>query len=1275
MDKIPLPKEFLSHPGNPVLPFRHWIEMFNNYIFLKDTKKDMSDETKNRLLLPLLGLEGIRIFSSNPMCGKVSTAKHSDFQKALNDIFNVKINPFKAHFDFEGRNQHPSETTQEYVTALRSLMADCDFKGHDSHHLAIRLVNGCHNRDTQKKLLVLPEVKLETVVELMQAEETANLSATAISRAAAAAAVPASPVHRVDKPPSKHQHKVNKACTNCGRAGHKPGDASCPARGKACNNCGKTGHFATKCRSKKVKTVVKAVSSPKYSFTIQLKVGERTVPLTAQVDTGASITGVTESFFKQHYPRHQRRLLPATTLFNFDGSPLKSPAKGRFTAVIEHHGRQHQAELHVLPDTCDACIGQDVIQLLGLQIDGAREQVRSVTTPILQEFPKLHDPEMGTYPDYEHVIVTEQDARPVAQKLRPVPLARRQQAADEIQSMDAAGIWEPVDRSQWVHHMVTVRKPQGGLRITTDLSPLNRYVVPDRFPLPNPRELFLELKGATVFSKLDLRKAFFHIKLAQESRELTTTLTHQGLRQYTRLPMGLKDSASVCQRLVSQTLAGCPGTIAYIDDILVFGSTQEEHDACLREALKRLEAKDFRLQTSKCAISVPEVTFLGHVISASGIRPDPKNVEPIQKAPRPTTVKQVASFLGMVNYYQEFIPNMATLAEPLRRLQRKGVKFAWSQSCQAAFDRLKAAISRGVKVFIFDPNAPTYVSVDASDVGVGAVLSQIQNGKEVPIAHASHTLQERERAYAVNEREALACVWACETWEKFLLGRSFVLRTDHASLVSLLQSTTDTRKSAKFSRWLERLSEFDYKVEYRQGSQNAVADALSRLSVPSTGDAVADPTHDAIVRALTSDNLSPAAIKQATRADSTLSLVTRYVSQGWPKKVTSPGLTSYKHVKDELAVQDGYLLRGERIVVPAVIQRRLLEAAHVGHPGIVRMKRQLRRAYWWPGQDKAVEEFVRRCSACQQSDKSVAPANVPTAKVPTPAKPWQKLAIDIAGPFAVAPMNERFVVVLMDQYSKYPEILVTGNITSEAIIRWLDDIFSRYGLPNEIHSDNGKQFVSHDMARYLAANNVKHTRTPVYCPQQNGLVERFNRYVKTHVEAFVADNTPWRAGINALLRNFRATPSSADGKSPAEIMFGRSMRLPHEMPPCDLHTSPVPPPVNPENPANLKCRGPYKVADMVMVRRPHVPKGQCAWSRPIRVVEVLGNFAYRLSDGQVWNARKMRRYIEPDIAWDDAAPAPAAAAAAAPGSQAAPVPAPRRSARDNRGVPPLRYPH
>ncbi|GFR83578.1 RNA-directed DNA polymerase (Reverse transcriptase) domain containing protein [Elysia marginata] len=283
---------------------------------------------------------------------------------------------------------------------------------------------------------------------------------------------------------------------------------------------------------------------------------------------------------------------------------------------------------------------------------------------VLSDFPRLLSDELGTFPDYEHVIAVTDDAIPSAKKLRPVPLSRRQATEKEVALMDKVGIWEKVDKSQWVHPLVTVNKPNGEVRITTDLSPLNRFMTPDRFPLPNPKDLFLELRGATVFSKLDLRKAFFHVELAPESRSLTTTLTHQGLRQYCRLPMGLKDTASVCQRLVSQTLAGCPGTIAYIDDILVFVPTQADHDCHLREALQRLQSKDFRLQISKCEFSVSRTNFLGNIISADGITPDPKNVQPILDAPTPKTLKQVQSFLVKTSSERPQVLNRIVVLQP-----------------------------------------------------------------------------------------------------------------------------------------------------------------------------------------------------------------------------------------------------------------------------------------------------------------------------------------------------------------------------------------------------------------------------------------------------------------------------------------------------------------------------------------------------------------------------------------------------------------------------------
>ncbi|GFO08307.1 DNA helicase restriction enzyme type iii r subunit [Plakobranchus ocellatus] len=348
-----------------------------------------------------------------------------------------------------------------------------------------------------------------------------------------------------------------------------------------------------------------------------------------------------------------------------------------------------------------------------------------------------------------------------------------QKVSEEIQNMDDLGIWEATDKSSWVHHMVTIPKPNGDYRITTDLSPLN-------------------------------------------SRHLTSTLTHQGLRQYIPLPMGLKVSASVCQRLVSQTLANCPGTSAYLDDILIFGSSRAEHDANPRLTLQRLSDKDFRLQLVKCEFAVSKVTFLGH----------PK-----------------------------------------------------------------------------------------------------------------------EQSYAVNEKEALACVWACETWEKYLLGRHFTLRTDDSSLASLLQSTTDSRKSAKFTRRLHRLSPFDYTVEYRQSKNNLVADALSRLSMQSAQSAFHDPIHDHVVGTLQTDHLSLLDVKSTTKGDSTLSTVLYFVSSGWPSKTTlAPGIQQFFAIRDKLQTEDQCLLRENRIVLPTALRRRLFVKAHEDHPGVVRMKRKLRQS-------------------------------------------------------------------------------------------------------------------------------------------------------------------------------------------------------------------------------------------------------------------------------------------------------------------------------------------
>ena len=321
------------------------------------------------------------------------------------------------------------------------------------------------------------------------------------------------------------------------------------------------------------------------------------------------------------------------------------------------------------------------------------------------------------------------------------------------------------------------------MRITTDLSPLNLHILPELHPIPSIKELLVDLHGARVFSKMDFRKGFFHIPLHHDSRSSTTMVTPLGLRQYTRLPMGLRESSSVFQRLVGQALVGLQGMVYYVDDILVYGKDQEEHDQHLKEVLDRLQEHDFRLAPDKCRFGVKEVAFLGHVIGADGVRPDPKNLKGIEDCAQPSSARDILVFLGMVDFYRDFLRDVTSLEEPLRMLTRKGQSWQWGREQDMAFRTLKAIMKEDLKVHLFDPAAPTMLTTDASDVGIGAALSQTQNGKDVPIAFASATLTPAQRNYSASEREAWAMVWACAS-----IGRSTCWEDTSSSRQTILPS-------------------------------------------------------------------------------------------------------------------------------------------------------------------------------------------------------------------------------------------------------------------------------------------------------------------------------------------------------------------------------------------------------------------------------------------------------------------------------------------------------
>jgi transposase InsO family protein len=505
----------------------------------------------------------------------------------------------------------------------------------------------------------------------------------------------------------------------------------------------------------------------------------------------------------------------------------------------------------------------------------------------------------------------------------------------------------------------------------------------------------------------------------------------------------------------------------------------------------------------------------------------------------------------------------------------------------------------------------------------------------MPVCFASHSLNQAQRNYATNEKEALACLWACEKWEKFLLGRHFTLRTDHRPLTFLLKKHWQGRQSAKFVRWNDRLAQFDFQIEYRPGAENDVADFLSRHPASDEQSFEDDQDNTILIRRVAEDGISVDIIREATASDRLLQRVIKFVETQWPQKVHQKDLKPFFHLRHLLSVEQGCLLREERLVLPVHLSKRLLRLAHAGHPGIVRMKRKLRETYWWPSMNNDIDHFVRHCQACQCSEKSFKPNVVPRMEIPVPDTAWSKVAIDIAGPYFTAPVGRRFIVTIIDYYSKFPEVLLTDTTTSLSIIKWLEEVFARYGNPDELVSDNGPQFVSHEFQYFLKSRNVKHHRASVYTPQQNGLVEVFNRFLKHGIQAFYGAHTSWDQGILELLAHYRATAPSANKESPCELMFGRKMRLPFEVSmtnPCSITNTPV----IDQAATSLTGRGPYKRGEWVCVRRPHVLKGQSPFSNPMKVIDVLGNWTYRLSDNQVWNARRMRRHFQTqDVDPDD----------------------------------------
>ena len=813
---------------------------------------------------------------------------------------------------------------------------------------------------------------------------------------------------------------------------------------------------------------------------------------------------------------------------------------GCIRVSVKYQSQQEDLNLLVVAGSGPSLLGRDWLQTLRLEwasICRIQATPSETLSKLLEQHAELFKDELGMVKGTTAKIHVDSEAQPRFCRPRTVPYALREKVDREIERLEKDGVIEPVQFSDWAAPVVPVVKPDNSVRLCGDYKvTINRVAKLDVYPLPRIEEILASLAGGTKFTKLDLAHAYQQVQLDEESKKFTTINTSKGLYQYTRLPFGIASAPAIFQRTMEGLLQGIPNVSVYLDDILITGKSDEEHLKTVEGVLARLEKAGLRLKRSKCKFMLPSIEYLGHTISASGLQPTKEKVRAIVEAPAPHNVSQLKSFLGLLNYYAKFLPQLSTLLAPLYSLLQKNKQWTWGVEQEKAFLEAKAQLTSPRILAHYDPEKELVLSCDASPYGVGAVLShRMDDGSERPIAFASRSLAPAEKRYAQLDKEALAIVFGVKKFNQYLLGRKFTILSDHKPLEHLLNETRPVPPlaSARIKRWALILGAYDYTIQYKPGTDHANADLLSCLPLPDPPKKIPKPAEMVLLmETLDSSPVTARQVKTWTDRDPLLSKVRSLTQQGWTPQ-TDEQLKPYQKRKEELSVQDGCVLCGSRVIVPETGREKILRILHDGHPGVSRMKGIARSVVWWPGIDADIEKKVKNCIECQVNQKSPAPAPLHMWEWPT--RPWNRLHIDYAGPF----MGKMFLVVV-DAYSKWLDVQVVSSATSQNTITVLRSLFATHGLPELIVSDNGTVFTSEQFRDFLKKNGIRHITSAPYHPSTNGLAERAVQTFKMSMKKSKPGDITTQ--LARFLFHYRTTPHSTTGVTPAELLMGRPLR-------------------------------------------------------------------------------------------------------------------------------------
>lgn len=666
------------------------------------------------------------------------------------------------------------------------------------------------------------------------------------------------------------------------------------------------------------------------------------------------------------------------------------------------------------------------------------------------------------------------------------------------------------------------RKHDGSLRLCVDYRALNKVTIKNKYPLPLIADLFDQLGSAKYFTKLDLRSGYHQVRIAAGDEPKTACSTRYGSYEFLVMPFGLTNAPATFCTLMNGLFRHLldKSVVVYLDDIVVYSGTIEEHLHHLREVFQILRDNHLFVKKEKCSFGQTQINFLGHVIGSGKIRMDMEKVKAIRDWNTPKNVSQLRSFLGLANYYRRFIRDYSKRAVALTNLLKQDRTWEWDRQCEASFQDLKLAVTKDPVLALPDITKPFEVQTDASDYALGGVL--LQDGH--PVAYESRKLNDTESRYSAQEKELLAIVHCLRVWRHYLLGSRVLVKTDNAAASHFL---TQKMLTSKQSRWQEKLAEFDLVLEYKPGRTNNVADALSRrvdLAVLThTG-----PSHTILEK-----------IKAGLQTDPQVKAITELIKQGKTRRFW---------------IKDGAILTtGNRLYVPRTsgLRKELLRECHdthwAGHPGWRRTLALLERGYYWPQIQEDVMAYVRTCLICQQDKVE---RNRPIGllePLPVPTRPWESVSMDfITG----LPKVEDFrcILVVVDRFSKYVTFVPTGlTCTAEDTAQlFLKHVVKYWGLPENIVSDRDARFTGKFWKELFKLLGSKLNMSTSQHPQSDGQTERFNSMLEEYLRHFVSANQKnWVGLLDVAQFCFNLQKSSATHSSPFQLVTGQQPLTPH----------------------------------------------------------------------------------------------------------------------------------